>query len=232
MLPGGFARDGNEGDVMPKQKDLKRLIRTRMEKTGEAYTAARLHLVRHKKGLAPDYGSLAGLSDASVTKATGRAWAEWVDLLDRVQAAEKPHREIARYVSSLGTPPWWTQMVTVGYERIRGLRERGQRRGGAHEAGKSRTFPVPVATLFGAFANARRRRQWLPVKITVRSATKPKRMRMTWEDDTVVVLEFTSKGPAKSVVALSHQKLPDASAAAAMKKTWSEHLDHLAEFLS
>jgi uncharacterized protein YndB with AHSA1/START domain len=215
---------------MPKQKDLKRLIRTRMKKTGEAYTAARLHLIR--KEPAPDYGAAAGLSDASVTKATGRTWAQWVALLDKAKAAEKPHPEIARFVSSLGTASWWTQMVTVGYERIRGLRERGQRRGGAHEASKSRTFHFPVGTLFDAFANDRRRRKWLPVKIVVRSATPKKRMRITWEDGTVVVLEFMSKGAAKSVVALAHQKLPDKAAAEAMKKAWSEHFDRLGEFLS
>ena len=215
---------------MPKQKDLKRLIRTRMKKTGEAYTAARLHLIR--KEPTPDYGKLAGLSDASVTRATGRTWAQWLTLLDGAGAAGKRHPEIARYVKSLGTPPWWTQMVTVGYERVRGLREKGQRRGGAHEASKSRTFHVPVGTLFDAFANARRRRRWLPVKIAVRSVTPQKRMRITWDDDTVVVFEFTSKGAAKSAVALGHQKLPDKSAAEAMKRAWGEHFDRLGEFLS
>ncbi len=214
---------------MPKQKDLKRLIRTRMKKTGEAYTAARLHLV--KKDSFPDYGALAGLSDASVTKATGRSWARWLTVLDRAGSAEKAHPEIARYVKSLGTAPWWTQMVTVGYERIRGLREKGQRRGGAHQASKSRTFSVPVATLFEAFVNARQRKKWLPVKIAVRSTTPPKRMRVTWEDDTIVVFEFMSKGATKSAVAAGHLKLPDKSAAEAMKKAWSGYFDRLADFL-
>jgi len=214
---------------MPKQKDLKRLIRARMKKTGEAYTAARLHFV--KKESAPDYAAKAGLSDASVTKATGRTWAQWVALLDEAKAAEKPHPEIARYVSSLGVQSWWTQMVTVGYERIRGLRERGQRRGGAHEASKSRTFPVPVETLFAAFANARRRAKWLRVRIAIRSSNPPKRMRIAWEDDTVVVFEFTSKGAAKSAVALAHQKLPNKAAAEAAKKAWAARLDRLGEFL-
>ena len=30
---------------MPSQKDLKKIVRARMEKTGEAYTAARLHRI-------------------------------------------------------------------------------------------------------------------------------------------------------------------------------------------
>ncbi len=70
------------------------------------------------------------------------------------------------------------------------------------------------------------------MKVAVRSVTPQKRMRIAWEDDTVVVVEFLSKGSAWSVVALGHQKLPSKSAADAMKKTWSEHLDRLGEFLS
>src|SRR3982751_1111132 len=108
---------------MPKQKDLKRIVRDRMEKTGESYTAARLQLVRKKE----NYAETAGMTDAAVKKATGRNWAQWVRLLDAEKSAQKPHREIAKSVSSIGTPDWWSQMVTVGYERIRGLRDRGQR---------------------------------------------------------------------------------------------------------
>jgi uncharacterized protein YndB with AHSA1/START domain len=143
-----------------------------------------------------------------------------------------PHREIAQFVSSLGTPSWWTQMVTVGYERIRGLREKGQRRDGLYEAGKSRTFNVPIETLYDAFANARTRRRWLEVKVTVRTAAQNKRIRLTWDDDTLVELNFTSKASARSVVALVHQKLPNKSTADAMKKTWTQHLDRLAEHLA
>jgi uncharacterized protein YndB with AHSA1/START domain len=217
---------------MPKQKDLKRLVRARMKKTGEAYTAARAQLLKKSESARPDYSRVAGMSDASVSKRTGRTWAEWVSVLDRAGAAQKPHREIARYVSSLGTPAWWSQMVTVGYERIRGLRDRGQRRGGAYEASKSRTFPVPVGALFDAFANERQRRRWLPVKIAVRSATPPRRMRLTWDDNTVAVLEFMAKGSAKSAVAVGHLKLPDRSAAEAMKRAWSGYFDRLGQHLS
>ena len=215
---------------MPAQKDLKRLVRSRMEKTGEAYTAARLRVLE-KNEPTSKYAQLAGMSDASVSKATGRTWAQWVRALDAEKSAEKPHRDIAKYVSSLGTPSWWTQMVTVGYERIRGLRERGQRRSGLHAAGKSRTFDVPVEKLFAAFSDARRRRRWLPVKIAIRSANPPKRLRMEWEDGTPVVFEFTSKGSKKSAVALGHQKLPNKAAAEAKKKEWSEHLARLAGVL-
>ena len=216
---------------MPRQKDLKRLIRSRMKKTGEAYTAARIQLLKKSEPTAR-YAEVAGMSDASVSKRTGRTWARWVRLLDAARASEKTHREIAGYVSSLGTPDWWSQMVTVGYERIRGLRDRGQRRGGGYEATKSRTFAVPVERLFEAFANARIRRRWLAPKVTVRHATRHKYMRITWDDGTPVQLGFLSKGAAKSAVAIAHQKLPDRLTADEMKRVWSGHFDRLGQLLS
>ena len=217
---------------MPKQKDLKRLVRARMRKTGEAYTVARLRLLSKKSAPAPDYAQTAGMSDASVAKATGRTWAQWVRLLDAAGAAAKPHRDIARHVGSLGVPSWWSQTVTVGYERIRGLRECGQRRGGGYTATKSRTFGVPLSTLFDAFANPRTRRRWLPAKVSVRSATPQKRMRLAWEDGTVVLAGFVSKSGAKSAVAVEHQGLADRPASEAVKKAWSEAFDRLGELLS
>jgi len=202
-----------------------------MAKTGEAYTTARLHLVG-KREPASGYGALAGMSDAAVAAKTGRSWAQWVRLLDAAGAASKSHRDIAKHVSSLGTPSWWTQTVTVGYERIRGLRERGQQRSGEYRTNKARTFGVPIETLFEAFANARKRRKWLPIDAQVKSATPPKRMRIACGDGSVVLVGFTPKGAAKSAVAIEHDKLPSKSAADAMKKAWGEHFDRLGEYLS
>ena len=222
---------------MPIQKDLKKIVRARMKKTGEAYTAARLHIVSSKKETAPEkvepppaYAATAGMSDAAVKKATGRDWSEWVATLDAARAAEKPHREIAAYVSSLGIPDWWTQMVTVGYERVRGLRDKGQRRGGTYEANKSRTFAVPIDTLFDAFKNARTRRRWLDANMKVRTSHDNRTIRASFDDGTLVQFYFTDKGK-KSAVAVQHQKLADKETADRMKQWWTDKLDALATLL-
>ncbi|HSP14378.1 MAG TPA: hypothetical protein VLV78_06480 [Thermoanaerobaculia bacterium] len=216
---------------MPKQKDLKRIVRSRMQKTGESYTTARLQLLK-KKDTPLDYGALAGMSDTAVEQKTGRGWAAWLDVLDAIGAAGKPHREIARYVSSLGVPSWWSQTVTVGYERIRGLRAIGQKRDGRYEANKSMTFPVPVDRLFKAFADARMRARWLPTKITVRTAKPNKTMRITWDDKTTVLIGFMAKSAARSSVAVQHMKLPDKAAADRMKALWTERLEALNHMLA
>ena len=213
---------------MPIQKDLKKIVRARMEKTGEAYTTARLHVVGKKPQI--DYAAVAGMSDEAVKKATGRDWASWVKTLDAVQANEKPHREIAQYVASLGTPDWWSQGVTVGYERIRGLRDKGQRRGGGYEANKSRTFSVPVAKLFDTMTSAAKRRKWMPVAMKVRTKTPHKTVRVSFDDGTLAQFYFLDKG-AKSTVAVQHQKLADRETANRMKEWWTERFDQLAELL-
>jgi hypothetical protein len=188
---------------MPANKDFKRLVRGRMQKTGEAYTAARAQLLKQKPAAdvpqaATDYARLAGRSDAVLKEKTGCNWERWVRALDRAQAYTWSHREIATYVNEkYKVPGWWAQTVTVGYERIKGLRAIGQRRDGSFEASKSRTFAVPLVRLYRAWHDSRTRARWLPgVDLTVRTATRGKSMRITWPDRTSVEVGFTSKGPA------------------------------------
>ncbi|MGH7509134.1 MAG: hypothetical protein ACREMZ_06660 [Gemmatimonadales bacterium] len=224
---------------MPRQKDFKRLVRTRMRKTGEAYTAARAQILRKSKPQSsstpqPDYAELAGMSDAKVKENTGCTWQRWVKALDHHGADEMSHRDIARLVNTrYKIDGWWSQMVTVGYERIKGLRAKGQRLDGTYEANKSRTFNVPVATLFDAWADGSIRRRWLNgATVKVRTATAPKSMRLGWTDGTIVAIGFLPKGKSKSSVALAHTKLPDRETADRLKRYWSEPLDVLGEMLA
>ncbi|MCM2315664.1 MAG: hypothetical protein NDJ92_11010 [Thermoanaerobaculia bacterium] len=224
---------------MTKQKDLKRVVRARMQKTGEAYTTARLQTIREKPKkavtpAAPEYATLAGMSDDAVKAKTGRDWGEWVRELDAIGAATMSHRDIARRVhDEFGAGDWWGQTVTVGYERIRGLRAIGQRRAGAWEAAKSRTYPVPLAALYAAWADAKKRARWLPdAKLSVRKATAERSMRITWGDGTSVELWFTSKGDAKSSVQVQHTKLATKEDATRLKAYWGERLDALGDLLA
>jgi hypothetical protein len=222
---------------MPTNKDFKRLVRGRMQKTGESYTAARAHLRKQKPTASPpaaaEYARLAGKSDAILKEKTGCTWERWVKALDRVKAYTWPHREIAKYVmEKYKTPGWWAQTVTVGYERIKGLRAVGQRRDGWFEANKSKTFAVPLAQVYGAFHDALTRAHWLPgVDLTLRTSTREKSMRITWPDKTSVVVGFQRKGPAKSLVAIQHEKLPDRATAMRMKQYWAERLGALEDVL-
>ena len=236
---------------MTTQKDFKRLVRGRMQKTGESYTTARASLLqpgaKRKAQIAEgngsaavastpprpdvvDYAKIAGLSDAKVKEKTGCTWEKWVFALDHVNAHQWPHSEIAEYVKEkYKVPDWWTQMVTVGYERIRGLRAKGQRRSGSWEASKSRTVNAAAGTLFRAFKQPKRRSAWLNgATAVVRTSVPNKSVRMTWEDGSSVEVYLVSKGRSKAVVTVQHTKLPSRGAADRMKSYWDEHLGVLA----
>ena len=215
---------------MTVNKDFKRLVRARMKKTGEAYTTARSHLVKKTK---LNYAAIAGMSDAVIKQKTGCTWEKWVKALDYHGAEKLRHAEIVGVVrKTYKVGDWWAQMVTVGYERIKGLRAKGQRRDGTYEASKSRTFDVPVSDLFDAWADDVRRRRWLDgADVRIRTATKPKSIRLDW-NKSIVAVGFVSKGSAKSSVAVQHDKLPDRETANRMKEYWSERLDALGELLT
>jgi hypothetical protein len=58
------------------------------------------------------------------------------------------HRDIAFEVhEKFGAGDWWAQTVTVGHERIRGLRAIGQRRAGAWKAATSRATKTAARPL-------------------------------------------------------------------------------------
>jgi uncharacterized protein YndB with AHSA1/START domain len=157
-----------------------------------------------------------------------------VKSLDYHGAAEMSHRDIATLIrTKYETPSWWTQSVAVGYERIRGLRARGQQRDGTYGATKSRTFNVPVATLFEAWIDASTRKRWLNgANVKVRTATAPKTIRLDWTDGSILAVGFTAKGKSKSAVALEHSKLPNRDAVTAIKDYWSDRFDALADVLA
>jgi len=181
-----------------------------------------------------DYAALAGMSNEAVRAKTGQTWERWVKALDRVEADRWPHREIARHlVGEYGLSGWWSQTVTVGYERIRGLREVGQRRGGSYEVTKTKTVAVAVGKLYRAFSDKRRRAQWLSdADVIIRAAIRDKSLRITWIDGTSVEVYFTKKGVTKSSVSVEHRTLPSRAAATAMKAYWGERLAELAERLT
>lgn len=224
---------------MPKDKDFKRLIRARMAKTGESYTTARAHLSgeqgsRHRPGQLPEvYETLAGMSDEAVVKATGKDWPTWASHLDGVEAYTWEHARIARHIdSSFDCGGWWAQTVTVAYERFRGLRDYGQRRGGGYDVNKSRTIAVPLDALWGAFADIDTLGSWTDEPdLHFHRMTEPKSMRGSLPDGTKVDVHFTAKTESKSAVSIQHRGLPSREAADELRIRWGERLDRLVTHL-
>ena len=159
---------------MTQQRSFKRLVRTRMEKTGESYTAARAMLLA-----AAEPTPWLATSDEAIRERTGRGWEEWFDLLDSWGALGMKHRDIARRVAAeLEIDPlaWNAQAITASYERTRGLRVAGQKEDG-FSITASKTVGVPIDRLYDAFfATADER-------LRERTVTRPKSARFDWGED-------------------------------------------------
>ena len=110
-----------------------------MSKTGESYTAARRQLST-RPPTPRSRRAAGGTTQADARGATAamlvagrvdgqcdrRTHAEWFAILDAWGATDHTHTEIARWLAGAGRPGWWTQNVTVAYERARGMRARHQ----------------------------------------------------------------------------------------------------------
>ena len=177
------------------------------------------------------------ISDAAVKKATGRNWDEWFEVLDNARAAKMNHQQIVAVVSEQhGVGPWWQQMVTVGYEQARGLRQPHQKCDGDWSINASKTINVRIGRLFDSWKNESLRRKWLGARddgeLIVRKATRPKSLRITWCDGrTNVDVNLLAKGDSKSSVQVEHGKLSDAKEAARQKKFWAAALERLKRVL-
>ncbi len=69
----------------------------------------------------------AGIRDSSVRLKTGKGWDEWFTTLDRVGGTGLGHGALSTYLRDKhNLPDWWSQMVAVGYEQARGLREKAR----------------------------------------------------------------------------------------------------------
>jgi hypothetical protein len=221
---------------MTKQKSFKRLVRSRMEKTGESYTAARTALLSPlAEEPKPTGKPVLATSEESILKRTGRGWEEWFDLLDEWGAPGRTHREIAIWVAEQqGVVPlaWNAQAVAGSYERARGLRAVGEHADG-FRVSASKTVSVPVGRLYDAFVDVSKRKRWLPDgELSKRMATKPKSAHFDWGDDgTRVHVTFTAKDATKSTATLSHERLADAAEAERMKTYWRDRVTTLKQEL-
>jgi hypothetical protein len=215
---------------MTRQKTFKRRVRERMAKTGESYTAARRMLIAD--GDRPDAAVAEfepPVAEERLVEATGRRWQGWFALLDEWGAPTRTHTEMARWLrEEHGVDGWYSQSITVGYERARGLRAPGEHADG-FAVTATRTVAAPVARLFDSFEDPRLRERWIPgADMRTRTATAPRSARYDWEDgSTRVIVGFEDLGENKGRVSISHERLPDAETADEMKAWWRARLTEL-----
>ena len=254
----GAARGVPKGDTtMPRNKDLKRLVRARMQEDGRSlyrrpradveqpraqlradanasHSAAPVDCRPHAPGR-PDYAAIAGMSDAKIKEKTGCTWERWVYALDRTGAAAKlSHGEIAR----------------AGQREVQGRRlvdADGHGRLRAHQ-GPPRAGTAARRQLRGEQVEHVQRARRDPVRcLGGRSAAKAVARCERREsahvdraqvdaarrtDRTIIVVGFMPKGSGKSAVAIQHTRLRDRATADRLKEYWSARLSALGALLA
>lgn len=172
-------------------------------------------------------------TDDAVLRATGRAYTAWFAELDAAGAAEQGHTQIAAWLADeRGVPGWWAQAITVAYERARGLRATNQVAGG-FQVTASRTIAAGAPRVLAAFTDDARRERWLPgIALGRRPTTAATTARFDWPDPpSRLVVYLAPKNDGRTVLSLAHERLPHASAAAALKAMWRTRLDALRAIL-
>ena len=245
---------------MTQAKKLKKAIRSRAAKTGESYTAARRQVLEARRRRAtaaapaprpaptskPRSARKRGASyDDKLREKTGHGLEHWFAVLDRFGAAAKGHTAAARHLSEEhGVPSWHCQMVTVEYERARGLRVTNQSCDGDFQVTVSRTVAATVAQVADLINDAARRKRWLrgadpvigraleaafggdqPRRVTVKTPEYA-RLRFPCDGTTVEILVYGKPG-GKASVSAHNTKLAGSAAVEARRAVWGAALDGL-----
>ncbi|RJF86028.1 hypothetical protein [Sphingomonas cavernae] len=169
-------------------------------------------------------------SDEAIAAATGRTWPEWRQLLDGIDAAKLSHKDIAAKLhSEHGVPGWWSQMLTVEYERAIGRRVIGQTCTGDFSAAATRTLPGDKDAAIAAWRAAVAGMDTfdgVPFAGPPResSTEKWRYWRVDLADGTKVTAMGSDKAPGKAGLAVNHDKLADADAVARWKGYWGPFL--------
>ncbi|WP_084076896.1 hypothetical protein [Demequina sp. NBRC 110057] len=178
----------------------------------------------------PGWVSEPETSDDTLREATGRGWDEWVAIIDAGPARGLGHTQIADWVKAETdiVSWWWAQNVTVGYERITGLRLPGQMKDGTFTVSRSRSLQSADASL--TYEDQALLEASLPqARITRTSKAGVKTPRFTLADaasaaplgQVTFTVDPTTKGQRLTV---THEKLPGLGACEPWKAFWSAWL--------
>jgi hypothetical protein len=231
---------------MTRARALKQVIRARAAKTGERYTTARRHILRElndrPKASPPQAPTNGGLSDAKSIEKTGHDLAHWFAILDRFGGIEKGHTASTELLyNEHSVPGWYCQGIVVAYERARGKRVMNQKCDGSFEVSVSKVINAAVPALVKALSDPKHRKRWSAkadaalVKALDAGLKSPKskgvvmkpngeaRYRFKW-DGMTVQLNLYPKGPGKTSIVATQQKLAGPEAVEPYRALWKAAL--------
>lgn len=132
---------------MTPHESLARRIRERMTPTRDRHGATRRALLvppaEPSRARGRVWAAEPVHTDDSILEHTGHTWETWVGLIDAGPGREAGHTAIAAWLhTEHAVDAWWAQGVTVGYERITGLRLPGQMPDGSFSVSRSRVLAL------------------------------------------------------------------------------------------
>ena len=218
---------------MTKQEHFKQRIRARMTKTGERYGAARRALIDQSAGRTGGtrrWVSQPEVHDASVTEHTGRGWEEWCDIIEAWPGHVDGHAAIAAHVhDTYDLTHWWSQAVTIGWERITGRRVVNQRSDGTFGTSKTRTVTVDHDELRAALFDDAERAELFPgLDTEMRSKPTTKVPRVAFPEG-VVLVTMTPVDGGRVRVNVAHDGLDSPAAVDEWKAYWTDWLEAVDE---
>ncbi len=229
---------------MTRQESFKRRVRERMALTGERYTAARRALLERSAGGVRGGGastrkwvSEPDVSDEAMVARTGRDHDEWADIIEAwaAQSGADPtdHTAVAAHLHERfeELDHWWAQAVTVGYERITGLRLPYQRADGTFACSKSRTVSVDAEVIRKMLLSDEHRADLFPGHATeLRSKPDTKALRITiGPENAAAVFAIAPTDGGRTKIVVQHERLPTYDSVEEWKFYWSEWLDAVAD---
>lgn len=171
------------------------------------------------------------ISSETVQKATGKPLQAWFSILDKAGAKEMKHKQIAEYIyynhlEKIKSGDWWSQMVTVEYERERGLRKVNEKADG-FSVTVHRTVLMSMATLQKRWEEIVKSPEVAQKKLVqLRSKTKRPVRRYQAELGRVIVF-FEEKSKDKSRIMVESEKLPKHSDVEPARAFWKSVLSLL-----
>jgi len=215
-----------------KQESFKRRIHERMTTTGERYAEARRVLVAHAtpSTTARTWVAAPELSDEAIRAGTGKGWEDWCVLIDQFPGRTDSHTAIAKHVrDDLGAGDWWAQAVTVGYERITGLRLPHQMPDGTFTANKSGTVTIESDMLRRLLLDDDDRAQLFPnVPAELKSKPTAKAIRVAIGPGSAII-RLEERNGGRTQIAIQHSQLPTFDDVEEWKFYWGEWLEAIDE---
>lgn len=182
------------------------------------------------------------ISDATVSKATGRGWDEWIALLDAAGARDWSHHEIVAWLAGHDKlSGWWRQAVTVGYEKATGKRVHGETCQGDFQVGVRVTVAARIEAVWAALISSTGKTEWLGSDAALAPKTmyrahdgtegevrvvKPlARIRFTRRSPgapaaSTAQIALAASGDARTGITFHHEKLRDADEREVMRRHW------------